>query len=98
MKITDLPKHERPREKMIEKGPTGLKDKELMAILIRIGHDKKNAIELSQEILKKHPMKKLLAMSYEEMVCIKGIDADKLNGIELTDYLIITKEDSRNIC
>ena len=35
MKITDLPKHERPREKLIECGPAGLKGKELMAILLR---------------------------------------------------------------
>ena len=28
--IKDLPRHERPREKMIERGPTGLKDKELI--------------------------------------------------------------------
>ncbi len=81
MKITDLPKHERPREKMIEKGPTGLKDKELLAILLRTGYTGKNVIEVSVDILKKFPMKKLLAMSYANMIKIKGIDSGKACGL-----------------
>jgi DNA repair protein RadC len=68
MKITDIPKHERPREKMIERGPSGLKDKELLAILLRTGYTGKNVIEVSEEILRKFPMKKLLAFTYDEMV------------------------------
>jgi DNA repair protein RadC len=88
MKITDLPKHERPREKMIERGPSGLKDKELLAILLRTGYTGKNVIEVSEEILRKFPMKKLLAFTYDEMVKIKGIDSGKacslLAAFELT--------------
>jgi DNA repair protein RadC len=88
MKITDLPKHERPREKMIERGPSGLKDKELLAILLRTGYTGKNVIEVAEEILRKFPMKKLLAFTYDEMVKIKGIDSGKacslLAAFELT--------------
>ena len=88
MKITDLPKHERPREKLIERGPTGLRDKELLAIILRTGYTGKNVIEVSSEILKKFPMKKLLAMSYDDLLQIKGIDARKacslLAAFELT--------------
>ncbi len=36
-KIKDLPKHKRPREKLIEKGVENLRDNELMAILLRTG-------------------------------------------------------------
>ena len=35
--IKNLPKHEQPREKLIEKGPQNLRDSELMAILLRVG-------------------------------------------------------------
>jgi len=34
LKIKDLPKIERPREKLIAKGPQNLKDEELLAILL----------------------------------------------------------------
>ncbi len=88
MKITDLPRHERPREKLIERGPTGLRDKELLAIILRTGYTGKNVIEVSSEILKKFPMKKLLAMSYDDLLQIKGIDSGKacslLAAFELT--------------
>ena len=43
-KIKDLPKHEQPREKLIEKGVENLRDSELMAILLRTGIEGKNVI------------------------------------------------------
>lgn len=52
-KILDLPKHKWPREKLIEKGPENLKDKELLAILLRVGREGKSALEAAREILKK---------------------------------------------
>lgn len=36
-KIKELPKVERPREKLIKKGVENLKDAELLAILLRTG-------------------------------------------------------------
>jgi DNA repair protein RadC len=75
--IKNLPKHERPREKMIESGAVNLRSSELLAILLRSGYAGKNVIEVAREILKKFPMKKLLAMSYEDLVKVKGIDSGK---------------------
>ena len=77
MKITDLPKHERPREKLIEKGPTGLKDKELMAILLRTGGGGHNAIELADYILHKFPMRRLLSFTVKDFMEVKGVDEGK---------------------
>ncbi len=88
MKIKNLPKHERPREKLIERGSAGLKDKELLAILFRTGREGKNAIELSDQILKKYSMKRLLGLAFSDLVKIKGIDSGKacslLAAFELT--------------
>ncbi len=88
MKIKNLPRHERPREKLIEKGATALKDKELLAILLGTGRAGKNVIEVAQEILAKHKMKKLLVLPYSEMAKIKGIGPAKatalLSAFELT--------------
>jgi len=87
-KIKDLPKHERPREKLIEKGSSGLKDRELLAILLGTGREGKNVLDVAQEILAKHPMKKLLALDYEKLAEIKGIGPSKacslLAAFELT--------------
>jgi len=77
MRIKDIPKPERPREKLIEKGPENLKDEELLAILIGKGIKGKNVIELAKRILKKYHKKKLLKMNYEELIKIKGIGPAK---------------------
>lgn len=86
--IKNMPKHERPREKMVEKGSFNLRNEELLAVLFRTGYAGKNVIEVSREILKKYPMKKLLAMNYEELIKIKGINSGKacslLAAFELT--------------
>ena len=88
MKIKNLPKHERPREKLIEKGVENLRDNELMAILLRTGIEGKNVLKVSEEILKKFPKKKLLSLDFEKLSGIKGIGAGKacllLSAFELT--------------
>lgn len=86
--IKNIFKHEMPREKLIEKGSTSLKDYELMAILIRTGVAGKDVLQVSKEILKKFPTKKLLALDFAEISKIKGIGPAKacqlLASFELT--------------
>lgn len=53
IKIKDLPKSDRPREKLVAKGAENLKDSELLAILLRTGSEGINVVELSSKILKK---------------------------------------------
>ena len=55
--IHDLPKVERPREKLISKGVQDLKGEELLAILLRTGTKEKSALDLAREILRKYPRK-----------------------------------------
>ena len=87
-KIKDLPKHEMPREKLIEKGAEGLKNSELLAILLRTGIEGKNVIEVAEGILRKYPMKKMLSLNFETISKIKGIGPAKathlLAAFELT--------------
>ena len=77
MKIKDLPKIERPREKLVAKGAENLKDSELLAILLRTGKAGKNVIEIASQILTKHSKKRLLQMTYQDLVKIGGIDSAK---------------------
>lgn len=77
MKIKDLPKIERPREKLIAKGAENLKDSELLAILLRTGKTGKNVIEIAAQILSKYSKKRLLQMTYNDLSKISGIDSAK---------------------
>lgn len=49
--IKELPVAERPREKMLAKGPEYLSNAELIAIIIRTGTNKKSAITIANEII-----------------------------------------------
>ena len=80
-RIKDLPKVERPREKLISKGAENLKDEELLAILLRTGREGKNVIELAKQILRKYSKKRLLKMKYEDLIKIKGINSAKACAI-----------------
>jgi len=86
-RIKDLPKVERPRERLISKGPENLKDEELLAILLRTGREGKNVLDLAKQILSKYSKKRILKLNYEDLIKIKGINSAKactiLAAIEL---------------
>ena len=79
MKIKELCTDERPREKMIEKGAKALSNAELLAILIRTGTGKDNAIEVARNMLMRAggDLIALAEMSLETMCCINGIGQSK---------------------
>ena len=87
-KIKDLPKIERPREKLIQKGSQNLKDEELLAILLGTGVEGKNVLEVARQILKKYSKKRLLKMKYEDLSKIKGIGPAKACVILAAQELI----------
>lgn len=78
MKVTDMPMHTRPREKLLEKGPESLKDNELLAILFRTGVKGKNALELADQVLKLYPLYSLSKVTYQELIKLRGIDKSKI--------------------
>ena len=51
MAISDWPKAERPREKLLERGAQALSDAELLAIFLRSGIAGKSAVDLSRDLL-----------------------------------------------
>jgi DNA repair protein RadC len=81
MRLKDTPKADRPREKLIAKGAENLKDSELLAILLRTGKAGKNVIELASQILTKYSKKRLLQMSYQDLVTISGINSAKATSL-----------------
>ena len=51
MSIKDWPAEERPREKLLQKGPSALTDAELLAIFLRTGITGKSAVDLARDLL-----------------------------------------------
>jgi len=86
--IREMPKVERPREKLMAKGPENLKDDELLAILLRTGRAGKSGLDIAREILRKYSKKRLLKMKYEDLRKIKGIGPAKACTILAAQELV----------
>ena len=76
-KIKDIPKVERPREKLEKKGAQALHKKELLAIILRTGIEGKNVLQVAQDILSKYGDKKLIDVSYKELRNMRGVGPSK---------------------
>ena len=51
--IVSWPEEERPRERLLTRGPEALTDAELIAILVRVGYKGTSAVELGRILLKR---------------------------------------------
>jgi len=77
MKIKDLPKIDRPREKLEKYGPEKLSDSELLAILLGTGSKGVNVVELSNKILKKFSKSGLAKANFKELKNTFGLGSAK---------------------
>ncbi|MCK4311404.1 MAG: DNA repair protein RadC [Candidatus Cloacimonetes bacterium] len=75
-KIKDLPKKERPREKLLEKGAHSLNDKELLAVILGKGTQKLDIISIAKKIIKIIDQKGL-ELSPDDLMNIEGIGEAK---------------------
>src|SRR5512146_1115254 len=77
-RIMDLPATDRPRERLAELGPESLSDAELLAILLRVGVQGKNAVQLGQQLMLE--FKGLIGLyqaTFNQICEIKGIGLAK---------------------
>ncbi|CAG0953172.1 hypothetical protein METP3_00336 [Methanosarcinales archaeon] len=77
IRIHDLPKDERPRERLIKNGASALSDSELLAIILRTGSKQENVINLSQRILKEYNIKQLSQINLTQLMKVHGIKESK---------------------
>lgn len=71
-----------PREKLIKYGAEYLTEYELLAIILGVGSSSENVFDLAKKILNDYSsIKKLLELSYEELIKIKGIKMAKATKI-----------------
>jgi DNA repair protein RadC len=78
LKIMDLPKNERPQEKLFKYGAEVLNNSELLALILRSGTSGENIINLCNRIIKEAGgLNGLLNFSGEEFMRLKGIKEAK---------------------
>ncbi len=88
MKIKDLQKEEKPREKLIDKGAENLTDVELLAIVLRSGGKDKSATNLARELLEKFDgLKPLLSADVKELTGFKYINTAKATTIKALEEI-----------
>jgi DNA repair protein RadC len=82
MKVKDLPLDDRPREKLLLRGPQSLSDAELLAILLRTGTKGKSVIIISQELISENENLAVLASKHaSHFIKKEGIGKDKATSL-----------------
>ena len=77
--IVSWPEDERPRERLISKGPNALTDSELIAILVRVGFEGTNAVELGRKLLSQFGTLRAMAEApLSALMDIKGLKGAKV--------------------
>jgi DNA repair protein RadC len=78
LRLKDQPASERPRERLVSRGPDALTHAELIAILLRTGLKGTNVVQVGQNLLQKFGSLNALALaSVDELRKIPGIGRDK---------------------
>lgn len=77
MKLKEIAKQYRPRERLLRYGVRHLSDSEIMAIILCNGHKNENAIDMSNRLLAEFGIQKLKELSIRELETIKGIGKAK---------------------
>jgi DNA repair protein RadC len=78
MPITDWPKDERPREKLLQRGSESLSDAELLAIFLRTGVAGQTAVDLARSLLHEFGgLRHLLSANQKHFCQPKGLGVAK---------------------
>ena len=74
MHIRDWPADERPREKLLARGPVALSDAELLAIFLGSGLRGRDAVQTSRDLLASHgPLRVLLDQAPSHLATLPGL-------------------------
>lgn len=83
MAITDWPKEQRPRERLIRFGPKALSDAELLAVFLRVGVSGKSAVDLGRDMIGHFgSLNGLFAASLEDFSVLHGLGPAKFAQLQ----------------
>jgi DNA repair protein RadC len=79
MRLKDQPASERPRERLVARGPDALTHAELIAILLRTGVKGANVVQVGQNLLQRfgNSLNLLAQAAVDELRSIPGVGRDK---------------------
>ena len=85
MAIKHWPQEDRPREKLLDKGPQALTDAELLAIFLRVGRKGVNAIDMARDLISHFGgLGPLLKADQKTFCAAKGLGAAKYCQLQAT--------------
>jgi len=89
MKIKEMPKDSKPRERFLKYGPEAMSDAELFAIILRTGIKNENVLEVANKLISEKGIDNLFNCSIKELRKIRGIGQTK--AIELLTIAELAK-------
>lgn len=97
MLIKEIPKNERPRERLINYGAETLSNEEILSIILRCGTKNKSVKELSEDLLKEYKdITKLKYATLNKLLEIKGMGLSKsaiiISALELGKRVYLKEE------
>ncbi|HII91440.1 MAG TPA: JAB domain-containing protein [Methanosarcina sp.] len=103
VRIQDIPKEERPRERLIRNGPESLSNAELLGIILRTGSREENVVNLCSRILTEYSIKQLSLANVSRLMQVHGVGKAKAAQIaavfELARRLeTFVEEPKRKVC
>lgn len=95
MKVKELSLQERPREKALQYGVEHLSNRELIALILRSGTKRYNALELADQVLAlRSTLGEVSILNQQEFITIPGIN--KIKAIELCAVFELGKRVTRD--
>ena len=100
LRIREMPENEKPRERLRNQGAAALSDAELLAILLRVGIEGLNVVQLAQQLLIEHRgWAGLQRASFEELAARRGMGEAKTAqlkaALEIGRRLLLTAHEER---
>ncbi len=100
LRISDLPRSERPRERLLREGARALSSAELLAIILRTGVRGQNVLQIAQSLLGKYDgLRGLAAASPDELAKEHSLGPAKVAqlqaALELGRRLLVSSPDDR---
>lgn len=97
MRVKELPRMDRPREKLRRLGPSALTNTELLALILGSGTRGANVLEVAERLLKKYGGERLVEVSLTELSTNRGVGKAKASTLiacfELARRLFKREED-----
>ncbi len=80
--IRDMPPAKKPRERLMERGAEGLRNAELLALILGSGYKGKNVLQVAGRIISEYSLEGLAAMSLDKLRKTKGLGLAKACSIK----------------